>query len=100
MKLLNTYEERDDAEDAAEKLVGSKRLASERDATVTIYNLFGIPTWGNFLRLDMYGLVELKALLHQRANWDAANTVRHEELISVLQAVSKNYNLSIPAHWL
>lgn len=39
MKLLNTYENRDEAEEAAEKLAGEKRLASERDATVTIYNL-------------------------------------------------------------
>ncbi|WP_082481213.1 hypothetical protein [Pseudomonas sp. Leaf127] len=100
MKLLNTYEDRDDAEDAAEKLVGDKRLASERDATVTIYNLFGIPSWGNFLRLDMYGLVELKALLQQRANWGSDSIVRHDELISVLQVISKNYNLSIPPHWL
>ena len=45
MKLLNTYDDRDDAEDAAEKLTGEKRLASERDATVVIYNLFGIASW-------------------------------------------------------
>lgn len=43
MKLLNTYEDRDEAEEAAAKLTGDKRLASERDATVVIYNLFGIP---------------------------------------------------------
>ncbi len=41
MKLLNTYDDRDEAEEAAEKLTGDKRLASERDATVVIYNLFG-----------------------------------------------------------
>lgn len=45
MKLLNTYDDRDEAEAAAEKLSGEKRLASERDATVVIYNLFGIPSW-------------------------------------------------------
>lgn len=39
MKLLNTYDDRDEAEEAAEKLTGDKRLASERDATVVIYNL-------------------------------------------------------------
>jgi hypothetical protein len=37
MKLLNTYEDRDEAEAAADKLTGEKRLASERDATVVIY---------------------------------------------------------------
>ncbi len=54
MKLLNTYDDRDEAEEAAEKLTGDKRLASERDASVVIYNLFGIPSWGNFHRLGMY----------------------------------------------
>lgn len=44
MKLLNTYDDRDEAEAAAERLSGDKRLASERDATVVIYNLFGIPS--------------------------------------------------------
>ena len=60
VKLLSTYDVHDDAKEAAEKLVGEKRLASERDATVVIYNLFGIPSWGNFHRLGMYNLVELK----------------------------------------
>lgn len=63
MKLLNTYDDRDEAETAAEKLRGEKRLASERDATVVIYNLFGTPNWGNFHRLNMYNLSELKSLL-------------------------------------
>lgn len=65
MKLLNTYDDRDDAEEAAEKLTGDKRLASERDATVVIYNLFGIPSWGNFHRLGMYNQGELKTLLER-----------------------------------
>lgn len=63
MKLLNTYDDRDEAEEAAEKLTGDKRLASERDATVVIYNLFGIPSWGNFHRLGMYNLSVLKTYL-------------------------------------
>ena len=67
MKLLNTYDDRDEAEEAAEKLTGDKRLASERDATVVIYNLFGIPSWGNFHRLGMYNLSALKNLLDCRA---------------------------------
>lgn len=46
MKLLNTFDDRDEAEAAAERITGEKRLASERDSTVVIYNLFGMPTWG------------------------------------------------------
>ncbi len=100
MKLLNTYEDRDDAEDAAEKLIGEKRLASERDATVVIYNLFGIPSWGNFHRLSMYNLGEMKNLLNCRASWHAADQVRHAEIIATLQIVAKNFAIEIPRHWL
>lgn len=100
MKLLNTYEDRDEAEEAAEKLTGEKRLASERDATVVIYNLFGTPSWGNFHRLDMYNLVELKTLLQQRANWQAAEFARHIEIIATLTTVAKNYGIEVPKHWL
>ena len=100
MKLLNTYDDRDDAEDAAEKLTGEKRLASERDATVVIYNLFGIPSWGNFHRLGMYNLAELGALLERRADWQEADIERHQAIISTLNIVEKNYGIKIPAHWL
>ena len=48
MKLLNTYDDRDEAEDAAEKITGKMRLASERDGTETVLYLFGQPSWGNF----------------------------------------------------
>lgn len=100
MKLLNTYEHRDEAEDAAEKLTGDKRIASERDATVTIYNLFGIPSWGNFHRLGMYNLGELKVLLDHRDNWEPADQARHTEIITTLRTVEKNYGTKLPAHWL
>ncbi len=100
MKLLNTYDDRDDAEDAAEKLTGEKRLASERDSTVVIYNLFGIPSWGNFHRLGMYNLAELGELLEQRSNWQSAETARHQEIIATLNIVAKNHVIKIPAHWL
>ena len=76
MKLLNTYDDRDDAETAAEKLRGEKRLASERDATVVIYNLFGTPNWGNFHRLNMYNLSELKSLLDRRETGHTATPSR------------------------
>jgi len=41
MKLLNTYDDKDEAQMA--KLQSEKRLASEPDSTVVIYNLFGLP---------------------------------------------------------
>ncbi|SDX69888.1 hypothetical protein SAMN05444064_102412 [Pseudomonas syringae] len=100
MKLLNTYEDRDDAEDAAEKLMGEKRLASERDATVVIYNLFGIANWGNLHRLGMYNLPELKLLLESRADWQSAHQARHAEIITTLKTVAKNYSIELPSHWL
>lgn len=99
MKLLNTYDDRDDAEEAAEKLTGDKRLASERDSTVVIYNLFGIPNWSNFYRLGMYNLGELKTLLDSRAGWLADDHTRHAEIIATLKSVAKNYGVEIPKHW-
>jgi hypothetical protein len=100
MKLLNTYDDRDEAEAAADKITGEKRLASERDSTVVIYNLFGIPSWGNFLRLGMYNLVELKALLDRRVNWQPTDQFRHREILSTLLIVAKNFQIEIPSHWL
>lgn len=100
MKLLNTYDDRDDAEAAAAQLQGEKRLASERDATVVIYNLFGLPTWGNFHRLGMYNLAELGALLARRDQWGAQEQARHQAILATLQTVAKNYAIAIPDHWL
>ncbi len=77
MKLLSTYDDRDDAEEAAEKLTGNKRLTSERDATVVIYNPFGIPSWGNLHRLGMHNLSELKCLLDRRSTWQSADTKKY-----------------------
>lgn len=99
MKLLNTYDDKDEAEASAAKLQGEKRLASERDATEVIYNLFGMPTWGNFHRLGMYNLHELQALLEQRATWGEQEAVRHKQIMATLQIVAKNHVLTIPAHW-
>lgn len=99
MKLLNTYEDRDEAEAAAGELNGEKRLASERDATVVIYNLFGIPSWGNFHRLNMYNLGELKGLLDRRNAWQTGEQERHAEILSMLKTVAKRYDIQIPAHW-
>lgn len=100
MKLLNTYDERDEAEEAAQKLTGERRLASERDATVVIYNLFGVPSWGNLHRLGMYRLAELKVLLDRRSHWDGTEQARHAEILSSLKVVAKKFEIEIPAHWL
>lgn len=100
MKLLKTYDDRDEAEAAAEKITGDKRLASERDSTVVIYNLFGMPSWGNFHRLGMYNLIELKTLLDRRANWQPADQLRHREILATLRIVAKNFQVEIPSHWL
>jgi hypothetical protein len=100
VKLLNTYDDHDEAKEAAEKLVGEKRLASERDATVVIYNLFGIPSWGNFHRLGMYNLGAVKGLLDRKASWQAEDAKRHQEILAALNTVAKNYSLELPSHWL
>ncbi|EMM1376135.1 TPA: hypothetical protein ACHP3V_001018 [Pseudomonas aeruginosa] len=100
MKLLKTYEDRDDAEQAASTLAGPKRLASERDSTQVIYNLFGIPTWGNFHRLGLYNLNELKMMLARRLGWTIEDQQRHAEIIAALAVVAKNFELSLPDHWL
>lgn len=100
MKLLNTYEDKDEAEEAALCLEGQKRLASERDGTVVIYNLFGKPTWGNFFRLHLYNLGELNNLLIRRTTWLNDESKRHAEIIASLQLVAKNYQIKIPNHWL
>lgn len=100
MKLLNTYEDRDEAEDAERKLTGDRRLASERDATVVIYNLFGTPSWGNLHRLGMYNLGELKVLLDRRTGWLPTDQARHAEILATLQTVAKSHSIVVPTHWL
>lgn len=100
MKLLNTYEDKDEAEEALSKISGEKRLASERDGTVTIYNLLGQPTWGNFYKLDLFNLTELQEILEQRKVGQSIDQKRYEEIIVTLSYVSRSFDLSIPEHWL
>jgi hypothetical protein len=100
VKLLSVYDDREEAEEAAEKLSGNKRLASERDSTTVIYNLFGLPSWGNLHRLGLYNLNELKMLLSRRASWEAGDHARHTQIISALRLVCKKFGLEIPEHWL
>ncbi|ELY6225266.1 hypothetical protein SNQ29_002509 [Cronobacter muytjensii] len=100
MKLLNTYEDKDEAEAALSKIAGEKRLASERDSTVIIYNLFGNPTWGNFYKLGMFSLPELKQMLELRKAGQPIDSTKHNEIITTLRYVARTFDLSIPEHWL
>ena len=100
MKLLNTYDTREEGEAAEQKLVGERRLASERDGTETIYNLFGIPSWSNFYRLGMYDLDQLQQIVEQKKNHQPYDQARHQAILKLLNVVAKNYELKIPEHWL
>ena len=100
MKLLNTYDNKDEAEESLGKISGEKRLASERDSTVVIYNLFGQPSWGNFFRLDMFNLSELQTMIEQRKAGMAIDEHRHKEILNMLRYAAQNFELKIPDHWL
>ncbi|MEQ9904144.1 hypothetical protein [Pectobacterium aroidearum] len=100
MKLLNTYENKDEAEDALTRISGDKRLASERDSTVVIYNLFGQPTWGNFYKLGMFNLSELQQILESKKNRQPFDNYRYIEIMDTLGRVSRAFDLKIPKHWL
>jgi len=99
MKLLYTYDDKESGEEALEKLVGEKRLASERDSTVVIYNLFGEPTWSNLHRLGLYNLDELRGLLDKRQKGEKFDEGRHQEILSTLRYVAKSLEIEIPEHW-
>lgn len=100
MKLLNTYDDKDEAELALTKITGEKRLASERDSTVVIYNLFGQPTWGNFYRLGMFNLPELQSMVDQRKAGHPIDSSRHREILAMLHYAARSFELSIPEHWM
>ncbi|WP_144884406.1 hypothetical protein [Leclercia adecarboxylata] len=100
MKLLNTYEDKDEAEHALTKISGEKRLASERDSTIVIYNLFGTPSWGNFYKLGMFCLPELQGMLELRKAGQPIDVAKHHEYIKTLSYVARTFDLSIPEHWL
>ena len=100
MKLLNTYEDKDEAENALTKISGEKRLASERDSTIVIYNLFGTPSWGNFYKLGMFSLPELQGMLELRKAAQPIDIAKHNEYIKTLGYVARTFDLSIPKHWL
>tara|TARA_R110001583_G_scaffold151136_2_gene303078 strand:+ start:2511 stop:2813 length:303 start_codon:yes stop_codon:yes gene_type:complete len=100
MKLLNTYEDREEAEAAVLKILEPKRLASERDSTQVIYNLFGEATWGNFYKLDMFHLPQLKEIVGKKQAGEPYDQKRHQEILAMLQYAAKSFELVIPEHWL
>jgi hypothetical protein len=100
MKQLNTYDTKEEGEAALAKIDGPKRLASERDSTEIIYNLFGTASWGNLYKLGMFNLVELKTIVQQKQNDQSYNEKRHREIITMLQYAAKTFDLEIPKHWL
>lgn len=100
MKQLNTYEDRGEAEKAVSLITGEKRLASERDGTETIYNLFGVASWGNFYKLGMFNLLELQRIVELKNNNQPFDIARHKEIISMLRYAAKSFDLQIPEHWL
>ena len=100
MKQLNSYEDKDEAEAALAKITGQKRLASERDSTEVIYNLFGMPSWGNFYKLGMFNLIELKQIVEMKQSGQAYDAQKHKEILSMLKYAAKSFDLEIPEHWL
>jgi hypothetical protein len=99
MKLLNTYDGRDEAEKAELLITGKKRLASERDGTDVIYNLFGQPSWNNFYKLNMFNLPLLQQILELRKTNQTYDQAKHQKIISMLEYAAKSFELEIPQHW-
>lgn len=100
MPLLNTYEDRDEAEKAETLITGEKRLASERDGTEVIYNLFGVASWGNLYKLNMFNLPELQKLVELKNKNQPYDQSRHKEILSMLKYAASSFDLVIPSHWL
>jgi hypothetical protein len=99
MQHLHTFETKEDAEEALVKLLGPKRLVSDRDGSEVIYKLFGDLTWRNLYALGLHNLPELRSILSQRGSGGDYNEKRHREIIAALENISRVLGLTIPAHW-
>lgn len=99
MQLLASFDNQEDGEAAEAKVAGKKRLASERDSNVVVWNLFGDPTWSNFFKLGMYDLPELKQLIDAKKAGGTYDPGRHQQIIDSLGFVCSTYGLQIPPHW-
>ena len=100
MKLLYSYEDRDEAEKAETLITGEKRLASERDGTDVIYNLFGVASWGNFYKLGMFNLEELQKIVKLKNRNQPYDQAKYTEILSTINYAANSFNLKIPEHWL
>ena len=100
MNLLNTYEDRDEAELALTQITGQKRLVSDREDNQVIYKLFGESTWGNFHRLKMFNLPQLQQIVEQRKAGQAFDAQKHKEITTMLKYAARQFELEIPGHWL
>lgn len=100
MKLLNTYEDKDEAEAAAKQITGEKRLASDREDNQVIYKLLGQPTWTNFHRLGMFNLPELKEIIDNKKSGLPFDQARHKEILNSLRYAANSFGIDIPSHWL
>ncbi|WP_238056205.1 hypothetical protein [Photobacterium damselae] len=91
MKQLNTYDTKEEGEAALAKIDEPKRLASERDSTEVIYNLFGTPSWVSFYKLGMFDLDTLKTIVEQKKSgqpYDEKSTVKSSRCFSMLPKTS------------
>lgn len=100
MHLLNTYDCKDEADEAAALIKGPVRVASERDDTATVYNLFADASWTNLYNLGMYDLKALKRLLEGRESWGEIERNQHAVIVQGLERVCRKYELCLPSHWL
>lgn len=94
MLLLNTYENETEAEAYLLKIKGKKRLASERDDNVVIYNLFGEATWSNLYVLDLFHLKELE--LAMKMNEEHIDI---QKIKLSIEMAARIFSLPIPKHW-
>jgi hypothetical protein len=99
MKILNIYDEKDDAEEALLKITGDKKVVSDREDNKVIYKLFGQATWSNFYQMDMFNLKELKAIVEAKTDNRAYDEPRHKEILQILEYSAKSFDLDIPGHW-
>ena len=99
MQHLHTLETKEEAEENLLRLLGPKRLVSDRDGTEVIYKLFGELTWRNLYALGLHNLPELKSILSQRDSGGGYDKNRHGEIIAALENISRVLGLTIPAHW-
>ncbi|MBP6520646.1 hypothetical protein [Shewanella sp.] len=100
MKQLNTYDTKKEGEAALAKISEPKRLASERDSTEVVYNLFGQPTWGNFYKLGMFNLPQLKEIVDKKQAGQPYDDAKHKELLNMLRYAANSFEIEIPSHWL